>query len=849
MLDRLFATSAGLPELPRLLTKHAAIVQQARALTMAGNDRLAVRNDSGLALLTERSEHLLDLVQLAELRVGTPPHLPDNAAALQAAVMGAPIGLLILRGEDLIVELVNDTYLSIVDKTRERFVGKSLYESLPEVRAFVAPLFEDIFKTGNPYYGNEFEVTLHRLGKPETSFFNFVYYPLFNSHQAVDGVIVVATEVTDLVMSKFDLQEKEQKFRNIVTHSPIAMTIFRGPDFIIEMANNFLLEKIWRKKPEEVLGKKLLDVFPELLDQQFPELLRKVTSTGIAHREKEALAIVNSFDGSKGYYLDFEYAPLIEADGRVSGIMVTVNDVTEKVEARRRIEKAEKQYRELINTLPVAVYTTDAAGYVNIYNQAAVDLWRRTPSIGTDRWGGSIGMLSLTGQPIPREEFPTAIALRENRAVHMEGFIQRPDGSLRFVISNPQPIHDEAGATIGALNVLIDITERKKAESALKASEQQFISLTNLLPQFIWTANAEGNMNYFSQSFFDYTRIREHEVTTLIWLELLHPEDRQPSLDAWEISKRSGKIFQAEQRFRRFDGEYRWFSTKTTPQFDEQGKIRQWVGTATDIHDSKLLSDDLTSQIIERNKDLKLINERLLRSNSELLQFAYVASHDLQEPLRKIQTFVSRISYSESELLTAKGKDYLQRIENASHRTQQLIKDLLAYSRANATDHHFVSTNLADLVAKVIGHLQENIEEKHATVQVAPLPVLPVIPFQAEQLFTNLLVNALKFTVAGRKPEIRINMQLMGGEATGIPEADRSSMYYHISVADNGIGFDPQFRDKIFLVFQRLHGKESYEGTGIGLAICKKIVENHNGFITADASPNKGATFHIFLPG
>jgi PAS domain S-box-containing protein len=441
-----------------------------------------------------------------------------------------------------------------------------------------------------------------------------------------------------------------------------------------------------------------------------------------------------------------------------------------------------------------------------------------------------------------------AAALREDRAITTEAYVQRPDGELRHVIAHPQPMHNENGEVTGAMNVLIDITERKEAEIALLTSEEKFRVLADSMPQFIWTANTAGELNYFSQSVFDYSGFTEERIFKEGWLEIVHPEDREANLNLWMQSIKAGTAFHYEHRFRRHDGEYRWQLSRAVPQKDINGEIQMWVGTSTDIHDRRVFLDELKERVEERTKALTITNENLLKSNAELAQFAYVASHDLQEPLRKIQTFVSRIMDLDAVNLSPRGKDYFERIHRSSNRTQQLIQDLLTFSRATLVEKDFQLTDLNELLDKIKEDIHDCNDQKLVSISSTVLPVIPVISFQFEQLFNNLLSNAIKFSKEGTPAVIHISAEIVDGAVINNVTALPGTLYHKISVNDNGIGFDPQFTDRIFLVFQRLHSKESYEGTGIGLAICKKIVENHNGFIRATGRPGEGATFDIYVP-
>ena len=763
-------------------------------------------------------------------------------------LMQAPVGFVILRGEEMIVEMANNAYLQIVDRKKEDFEGKSLYESMPEVKEKVSPILLNILKTGEPFYGNEFEVTLNRFGKKEQAFFNFVYSALRENDNTITGVIAVATEVTVQVRHKIELEQKDAQFRKLVCHSPIAMAIFRGQDLVIELANKALLKNIWRKEWSAVKGKKLEDVFPELHEQSFPGLLRAVLKNGEVYTQSEAFAVVNSEDGSKQFYFDLEYSPLREADGLVTGIMVTVNDITEKVRTKKIREVAEKKYRDLIEILPVAVFTVDAEGYLDLYNQAAIELWKRTPVKGVDKWCGSHGLYTINKVYVPHADCPMTIAVRENRAVVTEAYVQRPDGELRHVIAHPQPLHDEFGIVVGAMNVLIDITARKEAEIALLTSEEKFRLLANSMPQFIWTANAAGELNYFSQSVFDYSGFTEKTILKGGWLEIVHPEERESNITSWMESVNTGNDFHFEHRFRRHDGAYRWQLSRAMAQKDANGQIQMWVGTSTDIHDKRLFLDALTREVNERTRALTTTNENLLRSNAELAQFAYVASHDLQEPLRKMQAFISRIMELDYENLSAKSKDYFNIVNKSSKRTQLLIRDILSFSRANASEKSFELTDLNKLLTRVMEDLPEARNQKQVVITNGILPTVPVVDFQFEQLFTNLLANAIKFADSHRSCIIHIDATIVAGHTIEGAAATAHEKYHLISFNDNGIGFEPQYSDRIFLVFQRLHPKESYEGTGIGLAICKRIVEDHHGFITATGKPGEGATFNIYLP-
>jgi light-regulated signal transduction histidine kinase (bacteriophytochrome) len=253
------------------------------------------------------------------------------------------------------------------------------------------------------------------------------------------------------------------------------------------------------------------------------------------------------------------------------------------------------------------------------------------------------------------------------------------------------------------------------------------------------------------------------------------------------------------------------------------------------------LHEQARQEIAERQRaeaELQTYAARLERSNRELESFAYIASHDLKEPLRKIQAFGDRLQAKYGEVLNEQGRDYLMRMQNAATRMQALIDGLLIYSRVTTKAQPFVTVDLNAVVREVLADLEVRIEQLAARVEVGDLPTIEADPLQMRQLFQNLIGNALKFHRQDVVPLVRVQGELLDGGAG----------QYRITVEDNGIGFDEKYLDRLFQVFQRLHGRSEYEGAGIGLAICRKIIERHGGSITARGVPDQGATFIITLP-
>jgi len=320
------------------------------------------------------------------------------------------------------------------------------------------------------------------------------------------------------------------------------------------------------------------------------------------------------------------------------------------------------------------------------------------------------------------------------------------------------------------------------------------------------------------------------------FLNFVHPDDKDAVAKSMEGIINNKQLPFIYYKIILPTNEIRYFKSTGKLLTDQQGS-QILLGINFDITDEHLLNIELQ----ERNRELE-------KSNQELASFNHVASHDLQEPLRKIQTFISRVSDADKAVLSDSAKDYISKIEVSAKRMRVLIDDLLLFSRTNTTKKEFIKSNLNELLENAKSELTEIIDEKKATITVSKLPKLDVIPYQIEQLFINLIGNSLKYSQPGIRPEINIVTEKVSAKDYPDLLEQNSKKFYKITFSDNGMGFDPQFKETIFILFQRLHSKTDYPGTGIGLAICKKIVENHKGHITADSILGKGSVFTVFLP-
>lgn len=317
----------------------------------------------------------------------------------------------------------------------------------------------------------------------------------------------------------------------------------------------------------------------------------------------------------------------------------------------------------------------------------------------------------------------------------------------------------------------------------------------------------------------------------------MHPEDVEKAKKINAAFAGFQHRYAWEYRIKDKQGKIKRLETNARMIRNEDGNLVSIVGTTRDVTDIRTYQDGLEAKVKELN-----------RSNKELEDFAYIASHDLQEPLRKFNTFGERLQMKYGNVLEEDGNFYLSRMMAAAGVMRALIENLLEYSRITGANHEFVKVSLSDVVKQVVANQELRIEEAGASVTMDELPEVEAIPSQMHQLFNNLISNALKFRKPGVAPQISVSVRkLTFEELLSLPLLGKKDVH-RIEIKDNGIGFSQEDAEKIFQIFQRLHGKAEFEGTGIGLSICKRIVEMHNGFIHAQSAPGEGASFIIILP-
>lgn len=382
-----------------------------------------------------------------------------------------------------------------------------------------------------------------------------------------------------------------------------------------------------------------------------------------------------------------------------------------------------------------------------------------------------------------------------------------------------------------------EVEVRKRAQAALNAKVQEQHSILESLPQVAFTARAGGAIEYANRYWFHYSPSLEQFPLTY--------DHEQHLMPVWENAIKAGIPLEKEVYLHhRQHNHYRCHLLRAIP-LEEDGHIVKWVGTFTDIAHQKQANEILEQRVIERTHELQEMNQALEGSNHELQQFASVASHDLKEPLRKIQLF-GTILRDRHLGTNPEALQYMERIVSSSERMTRLINDLLRYSRLSA-DVSFEPVDINTIIKEILADLELSVRDACAEIITNEFPVIEAVPGQIRQALQNIISNALKFIRNDVTPCIRIQAECVAEkefDSAVTPDGE----YCRITISDNGIGFNEMYLPKIFTLFQRLHSTDVYEGTGIGLAIAKKVIERHQGIIGASSRENEGATFIMVLP-
>jgi PAS domain S-box-containing protein len=624
-----------------------------------------------------------------------------------------------------------------------------------------------------------------------------------DAHGRPEYLIALCEDITARKQMEVGLSETQERLRAIIETTPECVKLVARDGTLLNM-NSAGLAMIGADRPEDAIGKNVYDLIAPDFRDSFRDFNERV-----CNGEKGSL----EFDiiGLKGRrrHMEAHSAPLRRPDGSVVQLAIT-HDITD----RARRERAALLLGAIVDSSDDAIISKDLNGIITSWNKSAERVFGYTAD---EAVGKSITIL-IPEDRLDEERLILSRLRRGERVDHFETIRHRKDGTLLNISLTISPVKNADGKIIGASKIARDITDRKRAEAALLASEARFRQLADSMPQMVWTARADGYLDYFNERWYEFTGFSRDQFGDSSWKPILHPDDVDRCYEAWSESVHAGRPYRIEYRFwDRHENRWRWFMTRALPVRGDDGAVVKWFGTCTDIDEQKKVEDEL------------------VRANQDLEQFAYSASHDLQEPLRTIKIYGELLHRRHVDKLDGQALEFLEYLHSGATRMEFLVRDLLAYTQAGRLDAPAGQTDANEAFTATIEDLDGAISQSGATVTCDRLPAVRVHGTHLKQLFQNLIGNAIKYRSKERAPVVHVTA-----------EARNDSCIF--SVRDNGIGISPEYREQIFGLFKRLHSGDEYSGTGIGLAICQRIVERYHGRIWVESEPGNGSTFRFALP-
>ncbi len=671
---------------------------------------------------------------------------------------------------------------------------------------------QQIVTTGQPLIG---KVEQTRRDDGTTLWVSATKMPIKDADGRVTGLVGISRDISELRRAEEALRNSEALSHSLVESLP--QNIFRKDREGRFMFANTNFCASLGEPLDNVLGKTDFDFFPPELAQKYRDDDEKLMESRQVFEDVER----HQTPDGHSMFVHVIKTPVCDSEGEVIGVQGIFWDVTEQKQAEKALRDSEALYHSLVESLPLNVFRKDLTGRFTFGNR----LFRDT--IGKP-------LEEIIGKT-DYDFFPKQLAEKyreDDRRVVESGEVfedveqhRRPDGETLYVQVLKAAVRNHAGEITGTQGIFWDVTERKRAEEALAQERYLMNSLMDNLPDNIYFKDTESRFTKINRALSRHFGLGDpREALGKTDFDFFTEDHARPAFEDEQEVMRSGRPLVAkEERETWTDGRIRWASTTKMPLRGGDGKIIGTFGVSRDITDRKFAEEEL-----------RRTTEELARSNAELEQFAYVASHDLQEPLRMVASYAQLLAKRYRSHLDADADDFIGYVVGGATRMQTLINDLLAYSRVGTRGKPLRPTNAQTALKQALDNLQIAIEDSGAVVTQDPLPEVIGDDTQLCQLFQNLLGNAIKYR-GEYPPQVHVT-------------AKRNATKWVFSVKDNGIGFEPEYAERIFVIFQRLYGATEYPGTGIGLAICKKIVERHGGSIWVESQPGKGSTFYFTMP-
>ena len=746
--------------------------------------------------------------------------------------------------EDGLIVYTNTSFHETLKLTYEKVIGNTIFQFIhPESKE----AFAELFRKG---IAGQSKGEINLVAAGETFPVHVSLTSLYPTLPTV-GMIVydlrerkvheqTLVQKKELEIAKKVIEESEKQVRHLKDQLDLSISAGNIGIWNLNVKNNHLH---WSKEQCELYGitEKEFGQTPEAFWKFVnPEDLRRLETDSEKNFKSQKSDLTHQFriaraDGIERW-IESRIRTQYDAEGRpefITGINIDITDeklfaqeLEEKVIERTAEISQQKDFIEtIINSTPDLVSAYDTETRIIAFSKSCEDFFKIKRE-------DVIGKIFTDVFPSAKGSAGEKDLLRALQGETIHNTIYHSSVTGKYYENYISPLKDESGKIYGAVAISHDISENLQANERIKQSEEKFNKLFSASPLgLVLSEIPSGKIVDVNKIYSETTgySIQECIGKTSVELNLLDKDNREKIID--ELDK-NGSVKNVQVSLHTKSG-------KIIP-------VLKSIETIS-IGDKKYFLSAIVDITQRRNAELQVEekNIELQKMNKELEAFTYISSHDLQEPLRKIQLFSGRIIATEKEQLSDTAKDYFNRMTDAAVRMQTLIQDLLRFSRIATTERKFEITDLNKIVDEVKAELQEVIETKRATIILGEMCKVKIIPFLFRQLIHNLISNSLKFSKPDIPPHITITGKI-------IPQ--RQSLIFggnsacHITYTDNGIGFEPQFSEKIFQVFQKLHGKEQYAGTGIGLAIVKKIVENHNGMITAESELGMGTTFNIYIP-
>lgn len=777
----------------------------------------------------------------------------STASLMEDYFQQIPAFINVLEGSDHRFVYINQAAKQLFGKRDLK--GLSYREAFPElVEQGILNRLDEVYHTGESFQAQELAVQYNKDGIVEHRYFNILFQHYHNQVTNQKGILIFGYDVGEMIEARKKIEILEERSR-------IALESAQMGIFDWDVAGKNISSSA---RTRSIMG---------WLPEENPSHEQMVATYLPADKIIRDQAIEKAFLNGK---LEFEARIKRAGDGEIRCIRTvgkvfygedgkpqrlsgTVTDITESKKLWEEIRQNESRFRLLANSIPDQVWTTDVEGkftYVNAAVSAYSGIVKENELVG---W---IEFIHPSDKKLSLNEWNHA--LKTGKEFSIEHRLKNASGSYGWHLSRAIPQKNEDGEILMWVGTSSNIQHQKEEQSnleqkvkerTLKISEQgqqmrrnedRYYNMLNELQDYavilLDTSGIIQNWNTGAEKIKGYT---SEEVIGKNFSIFYTPEDREKGLPLLLIKEAAQKGRAVSEGWRmRKNGERFWSSVVFTALHDEENNVTGFLKITRNLTEKKKAED----QQLEYLKSIEQKNLELQRTNAELESFNYIASHDLQEPLRKIQAFSQLIAEKEKEQLSATGKDYFSRMNNAASRMQNLLESLIRYSQTSNQPQYLSRISMNQVLDQVIDDLSEQISETGATVEIDDLPFVNGDEVQLQQLFINLVSNAMKYRKPDVAPHITIKASRLSEADIGILDEKISPNYWHITVTDNGIGFEQKYAYKIFELFQRLHGAGSYKGTGIGLAICKKIMRNHHGFITAKGNPDKGSVFNLFFP-